>query len=415
MQVMNSLGIMPRDGLKSVDELSLSGFSKDQVCYCCAITAVIIGLVVINIGTGLEHSTGISQAVVSGCCKLVIFGCFLMCLPFIVKSKRVHWVALYIAGIVFVSMLQTVLFPLLNDYYLETVLSYISTILPICIILLMLESYSLLIFLLYKTSIALAIIIAIIILLFGGNFFPGYNMGFSTALVIPVNVLILYLLFYQTDRTSKLSSLVAVAILCLAIVLYGSRGALGAILAFSIVLFVKWGIKGRYSAVGLIIGILAILLFVLLFDEVVGFASELSVRLGFQSRTLELLSQNEIVSHDSGRTSLWLTILEQVAEAPFDIRGINADYAIIGSYSHNFVIELWSSFGFILGSLMTALIIVFAVKTIAGTNTSENHVRLLFMSSFLPIALWSQSIWLCMGFWAWMTLAIKPSASWSAG
>ena len=131
--------------------------------------------------------------------------------------------------------------------------------------------------------------------------------------------------------------------------------------------------------------------------------SQISSKIGLNSRTLNLLLSNNI-NHDSGRRELWAIVLSEICVSPFSIRGINADYLLIGIYSHNFIIELLYEFGILLGVPFIIYIIYAIFKTVISKNNYYTNLLKILLFNFFPLILWSATIWTSMFFWIWLLL-----------
>jgi hypothetical protein len=126
------------------------------------------------------------------------------------------------------------------------------------------------------------------------------------------------------------------------------------------------------------------------------------VRSGFHNRTLQLLIKD--IGHDSGRYEKWKIILSEIASSPGKIRGICADRLILDgrSYTHNVILELAYSFGVVLSIPMILQIAYYTYYTVIAKWNSYTIILTLTMFSFLPLYLWSGTVWTSMYFWIWV-------------
>ncbi len=129
---------------------------------------------------------------------------------------------------------------------------------------------------------------------------------------------------------------------------------------------------------------------------------------GISSRSLRLLTSD--LFYDSHRSELQEILLRILLEQPFAVRGINADYLVLGTYAHNILLEFLYEFGFLLGSLLLLPILVASYKTIFNrrfTIKEQFCVMLFFIS--IPQHFVSGSIWTSYVFWLWLAVLLNKA------
>ena len=346
-------------------------------CWVISTCAIVAGTCIANLGTGFELTTGISQQAISVFCKVIIVASLIACVPSML-NKRVDGIIKLLFIVAGVIGIQTLLFPGQKAYFTESTGTFLMLVLPMCICMLMVDDFSSLLRGLYLTSVYLSILVVGVVVVYGGSFFERYNMGFSASLIIPVNCLLLYGTVYQKGKRTRWYSYILAAALFISILLYGSRGACGAIAAFCCVLLFKGGVRSKkdfvakMAIVAVVIGVIACA------DEIIGGAYALANWFSFHSRTLELLVAGQGISNNSGRSEIWRVILEDIAHDPLAVRGINSEYSLTGGlYAHNFVIELWHNLGVVLGTLAVVMIVSAIVRTLLGPLDARGCVELL--------------------------------------
>ena len=154
-----------------------------------------------------------------------------------------------------------------------------------------------------------------------------------------------------------------------------------------------------------------VLISVVFSKQILQFAVRILNQIGMSSRTLDLLAASGFLA-DNGRMDIWTVLIENIKDSPFIIRGINADQLLQtgfyhnSNYAHNLFLELMYSFGIIFGGALSIWFINRFIKTLkTNVQNDQEMIRLLSMSSFFPICIWSGSLWTDMYCWVW--LAIK--------
>ncbi|NVF17349.1 hypothetical protein HV446_06025 [Enterococcus faecium] len=141
------------------------------------------------------------------------------------------------------------------------------------------------------------------------------------------------------------------------------------------------------------------LLLFLMRDNLIHLLLSITTKLGIYSRTLTTIASGTFTT-SLGREDIYSQVLSSFMNNPFKIRGINADYALTGIYSHNFILELLYEFGFILGVIIVLLIIITILLTLHNKgNGDKTHISLLLISIWVPYLLISSTIWVTPFFW----------------
>ena len=189
--------------------------------------------------------------------------------------------------------------------------------------------------------------------------------------------------------------------------LYGSRGPLLGISLF----IIFFGLRYFFSHKHYLIGVLLVLMLalILVFHEQILMAIDAFLNgHGITSRTAYLFAHS--MNHDSGRFDIWKTLWTGIAKDPFLVRGINADYLVVGTYAHNLFIELLYQHGVILGGIGCVLVIykVFETLRLDG-NSAISMLCLVFMFSSIPSLMISGSLWTTQNFWIWLAIIVRIS------
>lgn len=378
--------------------------SKDDKRLSFAICAMIIGLYLTNISVGIARFLPISADTVGILCKAFIFLSLLLCVAAIFRRFNV---LLFIVLDVMLLLIITnfLVFPDTSEFFTGTVSTFVMTILPGIICFALLEDYSLLLKRLTSVAYIVSIVNMAVVLFLGSSAFSsGYSMGYANSLILPANILMHTLFYNSTKKWHKLLLIVFICVNVVSILVYGSRGALIAILLYFAIIAFRI-LRKKVHPVLLIMMFAALALCLLFYKPILTALYDMLTSMGFNSRTLLLFITN--ASHDSGRGELWAQLLSEMAKNPFIAHGINSDLVSAGLYSHNFFLELCYSLGIIIGIGVSIPIIYYIVKSLMYDNTHEGNIRKIIMFSFFPMCLWSLSVWTSAYFWFWLVICIK--------
>lgn len=199
--------------------------------------------------------------------------------------------------------------------------------------------------------------------------FENYDMAFSYYLLLPALVFI--------SRKNLIYSLFFVLI-CIMIIMIGSRGPLAVALIYSFYLLL---IDSKSRRNILMITFLFILLIVSFLTIFVNFMNDI----GISSRTLELIFEGNIAK-DSNRSWVYSIIWRSILDSPVLGHGLFGDRLLLnGDYSHNIFLEIFHHFGFILGSFIILLIFYSIIKVLVlSDKDSRKLLIMLFCYCFIP-------------------------------
>lgn len=374
---------------------------------------IVMGLFVRNVTYMTAFISNGNKELISVIVKAVILLVIAFCLPAIINRIDGNTGLVLMMGASFVIM-HILIFTDNNSVFLGTLNTFCTTILPAAICVHLIYDYERFYTGLIKTAVLISSINMLFLLLFFLGNYGGseYSMGYSQSLVFPTNVLIS--LYFKDDRKNytNLLHLVLITANVLSIVVFGSRGAIVSIAFFTIIMFISsenYNINKKAQRITLII--FFVLISVVFSRQILQFAVRILNQIGMSSRTLDLLAANGFLT-DNGRMDIWTVLIEKIKDSPFIIRGINADQLLQtgfyhnSNYAHNLFLELIYSFGIIIGGALSVWFINRFIKTLkTNVQNDQEMIRLLSMSSFFPICIWSGSLWTDMYCWVW--LAIK--------
>ena len=221
-----------------------------------------------------------------------------------------------------------------------------------------------------------------------------YMMHFSFLLVLPICIS-----FYELFEEKHLSYFIPFLLFLVIVVLFGSRGPIGCILAF-ILLHVIF--KSKKIAIKILVIAVSIAL-ILFYQNLLDFAGYLLERFGISSRTLELIASDPF--HDSGRGLLHSQAQKLIDLKPILGWGVGGERITMDVYPHNIVYEFLVDFGKPLGYFLLSGI---TLLLLIGLFKCRGRLA-FFYTSFLAASislLWSGSYLSTPSFWMIIFIAI---------
>lgn len=170
----------------------------------------------------------------------------------------------------------------------------------------------------------------------------AYNMHFGYSLLLPI----MYL-FTRPGFVDRILSFLMLGI----VLLIGSRGPAGMALFFYFVyiLFVN-----RLLLIKISIALLFLIPIAL---------ANLPDTVDIESaRTIALILNGEVVSHDSDRSDIYKIVERKISERPLTGWGIGSDRAILDTYAHNFALELALHYGVLMSMLIIMVVLFLLIR-----------------------------------------------------
>ena len=213
------------------------------------------------------------------------------------------------------------------------------------------------------------------------------------------------MLLWSFVEKKKVADLIGAIGLLALIFLYGSRGPLVGIVLFAVYFGIRYFHKKGQDIVCVLMFIVMVV-FVVSFRDIMNLINQALVGIGITSRSIYLLA-NQSLSYDAGRSDIWDVIIAEIQKNPFRIRGINAEYAISGTYAHNMIIELIYQFGIIIGGIALLFILAKIIETLRlDVKADASVICLIFMFACIPSLMFSGSLWIAQNFWIWLALLL---------
>ena len=372
--------------------------TDDKKLSLCAV-CMMLGLFLVNSMNILGDYIGITPAVMSNVNKGLIFVSLLFSATAILRRmKSLHIIVTIIY--VLTVVVNIVLFPENQQIFKETASTFLFTIFPIIIVFISIEDYSVMYRFLLKSS-YIILVLSIIVLLLSfthKNSNELYTMGYSNSMIFPMLITFreLYLKFDKTKMAIFTGALLSMLIL-------GSRGAFIAIFFYVATIITKNTDFRSVERKKVLLWMLCITIIVFHRKLLMALVNIL-LSFGVSSRTLNLFTNKSDGIYLSGRSEIYPVIWDAIKNAPFDVRGINADYRLAGIYSHNIVLEVIYEMGAVFGSIFLIYILICALKTLRMKNNPLNDIIIISMCSSLPKLFISGTLWTQVYFWVWLCL-----------
>lgn len=227
----------------------------------------------------------------------------------------------------------------------------------------------------------------------------GYSMGFGNACALPAIFLI-----WRYFEKKKIVDIFFAIMLVLGIISFGSRGPL---LGIGLATMFLWYQKSNNQNKGTTILFMCIgfgILFIFS-DKILPLIGQLFHDLGIESRTIDLIFSDTEEVHMSGRDDIQNVIRKDMERDPYKVRGINAEYLLVGTYAHNLFLEIFYQLGYIWGFIVISVIFVSVIKTLRLKPTSNlTLLTQLLMIITISHSMFSSSLWSYPNFWFWLSL-----------
>lgn len=186
-------------------------------------------------------------------------------------------------------------------------------------------------------------------------------------------------------QTFKKPNIFNVVLSVLGIVLmlsFSNRGSMVAI-AFFVLMYVLFVDRGSLKfKIGVSVFIVLVIVF---FEPIVNALYTFTSNIGMSVGIFDRLFEGEL-DDSNGRSEIWSQLWPRLGDSVFGL-GIGADRVIVGTYSHNMVVEVLLSFGIVFGGII--LVILFCLIIGAFLNASSKAVRafilILFSSSIMKL------------------------------
>lgn len=225
-----------------------------------------------------------------------------------------------------------------------------------------------------------------------------YNMGFGYAMITVCAVFAC-----SWIGRKKISDLIIAIVSALCAFFWGSRGAL---ICLVVLLFLVFYIRQKNEEIGRKFIVYAILVAVLLLiytfsDYILMAINGIASNFGISSRNLELLLSASITD-SNGRETIYSLVIDKITDIfPFGL-GAYGDRMVVmpyyaWGYSHNIILEMTVSFGF-MGIAFLVWLVIYIKKRL---DMESSYIGCLIILIPLSVKLLlSDSFWFYWVFWA---------------
>lgn len=219
--------------------------------------------------------------------------------------------------------------------------------------------------------------------------------------MLPFITIIFCHVFKHKDVLSVLLGIFSIFVL----LSFGNRGSVLYLFVF-IILGILHSLKSNKKfLIILSLFIVAVLLYIY-FDYIILGLYTIMDKLGFSVRIFEKIIEGEIAD-SSGRDFIVNTLLAELNTRPLGL-GLLGDRVVIGTYAHNFFIEIIVSFGYFVGPIICILLFIYLVKAFQKSSRTDNHLFYVATISFgfLPL-MTSSSFLIYPNFWLFLGYTIS--------
>ena len=376
---------------------------KKEKRVCSYVSLIIVGVFLVNILGALSSVMGIAYSETSVVVKLLMGGFFITIIPIILQRFTVKMMIVTLVSIL-VTLLNLLFFQKNTSIFVDTAMSYYTMCFTGFLAISSIRDKNILKESLLKFSriIGLICIVLMIGIISGAieRFNNGdYSMGLGYACLIPL--LNLICAFIEKQKVYDFLGIVGLLFLLIS---YGSRMPLLAVGLFGVFFVIRY-LSANKKYLSCVCLCILILLLIVYYESILILLIEVLSNWGINSRTLNLIVYD--LSHDSGRDTIYFLLLNQIVNHPFQIRGINAEYLVVGGYAHNLFLELIYQFGILLGGLAVLFLLIKFFKTISLKDYSEENLfKWIFFFASIPQLMFSSTLWTNIGFWLWFAMII---------
>lgn len=398
------------------DMQDLTRKKKDEGALSGILVAVIVGLYLTNVVSGIGRYIGLTSPMISLVSKVLILASIIRCATiFIYRFNFAMSLTTYI--LILVTAIQLVFFRENRQFLLGegrgnamdgTLGIFTVTILPAIYTICVIWDFDILLKRLQNAAALMSVFTLMVLMIYGGEAFEHYSMGFGNAMILPTCLTMTKAADENQKPLMKRATILLSVVDLFAEAMYGSRGAFVAVVGFTIYYFLWEQIRQRRIAA--ILETTGILLLAATYKKLLKIVNDFALKLGYYSRTLTSLASDKV--SDSGRSNLYDPIKREIMDSPLKIRGINSDWESIGFYCHNWILEVLHAFGVLLGGIFCATIACMIGKVLwRGRTDSRSIVQICLTFAFFPVCLVSGSIWESTWFWTWFALYLLSNRS----
>ncbi len=396
---------IPRAATESDYANSITNKNSQKVCIFLSV--LMASLFITNSGDIISELVGggLQQSSISITLKIVCALTFLYCLP-VILNHITKVKIIFVFTSVLIVLLNLLLFS--NNQITDTIVTFYTMCFTGFMAVDSLQDFSLLKIHFVRTSrIISALAIVFLLLSFTGIITSlrtgGYRMGLGYACITCVMILL-----WSFAENKKAIDLIGAIGLMALILLYGSRGPIVGISLFAVYFGIRYFHKKGQDIICVLMFI-AIMIIVIFYNDIVDMLYNALNGMGIMSRSIYLFA-NQSLNYDSGRSTIWNVLVNEIQKNPFRIRGINSEYVVTDTYAHNLFIELVYQHGIIIGGIALLYLLARIIDTLKlNVKEDASVICLIFLFAGIPSLMFSGSMWIAQNFWIWLAMIINIS------
>lgn len=215
------------------------------------------------------------------------------------------------------------------------------------------------------------------------------NMDFAYKVLPSILIIISWLFTNREKKSAIVFSIIGIIFL----LLQGTRGPMLCLAAFvCLMLYKKQGIGKFVVSISAVVLLAALIISAPVAKLKMAELSEKIDSTGYSSRFIVMMLEGEL-SDDNGRDAIKERLLDEIAESPFEIRGLFADrqatrgltnreYGVhywYGTYAHSLWIELLYDWGTIFGSLLLIFLVRALLKLVRKCHKDHAYIVMIFV------------------------------------
>lgn len=230
-----------------------------------------------------------------------------------------------------------------------------------------------------------------------------YSMTFGISLSLPT-VVFLYDYFYKKRAVAIIFAIIS----AFEILLFGNKSPLVIIAVYILITFYT---KSEKKILRRICIVLACALLVLLSNTITENIVHFLEKIGISSRSLRHMEAGRffsLIQGTGGRNVIYQTSFEAIKKSPIIGYGIKGDMALLGTYPHNFILELTIQFGIPLTIFILFFLFTKIRRSIITDKEISNFLLMICIYAFTYLFV-SGSFWALKEFWIVVSIIIVSS------
>lgn len=301
--------------------------------------------------------------------------CLLLSVHYLIKALT--WPdVIFVMSVLLIFMVHMLVYPENSDYLLSISGTFLATVLPMYLIGVCFDMDKHIKLLYYASllNIGLFVMYNLSTSTYVMNSEAAYTSSMSRAYTLLPQLLMVVGQCFKKPNVINISAGIVGGIF---LMMCGNRGAL-LLYVFFIVACVIFLVQKKgwpfYLVTASVVGV------VLYFYEwILNLLRVWFLSMGVSTRVIERLAAGDFFE-STGRDTITETLLLAIGENPFMGYGMGGDMAIVGSYAHNLAMEMWTSFGVLLGSaLLIGILVVFVRGWLGAREEDEKHILLVLL------------------------------------